>query len=95
MPRKVPNKGWSGPSSSLTQVWSVLPSRTPGLLPRAWNAAIAGLPIVCRSAVARYRYGAWAAWSNPPRDAAASPFLLGFGTAQPAIVDARSNAHRG
>lgn len=30
----------------------------------AWNAGIVGVLIACCSAVALYRYGAWAEWSN-------------------------------
>ncbi|MGX9121065.1 SPW repeat protein, partial [Mesorhizobium sp. BHbsci] len=39
---------------------------------------------VCCSAVALYRYGAWAEWSNLALGcwAVVAPFLLGFGSAQ-------------
>ena len=53
----------------------------------AWNAGIAGALIACCSAVALYRYGAWAEWSNLTLGcwAIAAPFLLGFGSAQGAM----------
>ena len=49
----------------------------------AWNAAIVGMLIMCSSAVALYRYGAWAEWSNITLAcwAIVAPFLLGFGSA--------------
>ena len=50
----------------------------------AWNAGIVGALIVCCSAVALYRYGDWAEWSNLTLGcwAVVAPFLLGFGSAQ-------------
>ncbi|TIM46777.1 MAG: hypothetical protein E5Y55_09540 [Mesorhizobium sp.] len=52
----------------------------------AWNAGIVGVLIACCSAVALYRYGAWAEWSNLALGwAAAAPFLLGPGSAQAAM----------
>ncbi|MDX8448250.1 SPW repeat protein [Mesorhizobium captivum] len=55
-----------------------------GLPAAAWNAGIVGSLIVCSSAVALYRYGDWAEWSNLTLGcwAAVAPFLLGFGSAQ-------------
>lgn len=49
----------------------------------AWNAGIVGTLIACCAAVALYRYGAWAEWSNIALGcwAAISPFALGFTTA--------------
>jgi hypothetical protein len=49
----------------------------------AWNAGIIGVLIASCSAVALYRYGAWAEWSNITLGswAVLSPFLLGFGSA--------------
>jgi len=46
----------------------------------AWNAGIVGTLIACCAAVALYRYGAWAEWSNIALGcwAAISPFALGF-----------------
>lgn len=53
----------------------------------AWNAGIVGVLIACCSAVALYRYGVWAEWSNVALGcwAAAAPFLLSFGSAQAAM----------
>lgn len=50
----------------------------------AWNAGIVGTLIVCCSAVALYRYGNWAEWSNLTLGcwALAAPFMLGFQSAQ-------------
>lgn len=50
----------------------------------AWNAGIAGLLIVCCSAMALYRYDIWAEWSNLTLGCwvMAAPFLLGFGAVQ-------------
>ncbi|RWD67034.1 MAG: hypothetical protein EOS36_03370 [Mesorhizobium sp.] len=50
----------------------------------AWNAGIIGSLIVCCSAVALYRYGDWAEWSNLTLGgwAVVAPFLLGFRSAQ-------------
>lgn len=47
----------------------------------AWDAGIVGTLIVCCSAVALYRYSAWAEWSNLTLGcwAVVAPFLLGFG----------------
>ncbi|MGX5804906.1 SPW repeat protein [Bradyrhizobium sp. Arg314] len=55
-----------------------------GLPAAAWNAGVVGSLIVCSSAVALYRYGDWAEWSNLTLGcwAAVAPFLLGFGSAQ-------------
>ncbi|CCV15510.1 SPW repeat protein [Mesorhizobium sp. STM 4661] len=48
----------------------------------AWNAGIVGTLIVCCSAVALYRYGDWAEWSNLTLGCwtVVAPFLLGFGS---------------
>ena len=48
----------------------------------AWNAGIVGTLMVCRSAMALYRYGAWTEWSNLTLAcwAVVAPFLLGFGS---------------
>jgi hypothetical protein len=53
----------------------------------ALNAGIVGVLIACCSAVALYRYGAWAEWSNLTFGcwAAAAPLLFGFGSAQAAM----------
>ena len=53
----------------------------------AWNAGIVGTLIACCAAVALYRYGAWAEWSNIALGcwAAISPFALGF-TSAPAAT---------
>jgi hypothetical protein len=53
----------------------------------AWNAGIGGVLIACCSAVALYRYGTWAEWSNLILGcwAVAAPFLLGFGSAPAAM----------
>lgn len=53
----------------------------------AWNAGIVGVLIACCSAVALYRYGAWAEWSNIVLGcwAVAAPFTIGFGSAQAAM----------
>lgn len=58
-----------------------------GLPAAAWNAGIVGTLIVCCSAMALYRYGAWAEWSNLALGswAVVAPFLLGFGSAQTPI----------
>jgi hypothetical protein len=55
-----------------------------GLPIAAWNAGIVGTLIVCCSAVALYRYGAWTEWSNLTLGcwAVAAPFVLGFWSAQ-------------
>ncbi|MFD1983611.1 SPW repeat protein [Mesorhizobium newzealandense] len=55
-----------------------------GLPLAVWNAGIVGALIVCCSAVALYRYGAWTEWSNLTLGcwAVVAPFLLGFGSAQ-------------
>jgi hypothetical protein len=53
----------------------------------AWNAGIVGVLIACCSAVALYRSGAWAEWSNLALGswAVAAPFLLGFGSVPAAM----------
>ncbi|OAP36582.1 hypothetical protein AU381_19005 [Sinorhizobium glycinis] len=58
-----------------------------GLPVVAWNAGITGTLMVCCSAVALTRYGAWAEWSNLLLGcwAAVAPFLLGFGSAPVAM----------
>jgi hypothetical protein len=50
----------------------------------AWNAAIVGTLILCCSAMALLRYGAWAEWSNITLGcwAVVAPFLLNFALAQ-------------
>lgn len=49
----------------------------------AWNAALVGVLIAYCSAVALYRYGGWAEWSNITLGcwAVLSPFVLGFAAA--------------
>lgn len=49
----------------------------------AWNTGIVGVAIAYCSAVALYRYGVWAEWSNITIGcwAVVSPFVLGFGAA--------------
>lgn len=49
----------------------------------AWNAGVVGTLIACCAAIALYRYGAWAEWSNIALGcwAALSPFVLGFTSA--------------
>ena len=53
----------------------------------AWNAVLVGGSIAFCSAVALRRYRPWAEWANLWLAcwAIASPFLLGFGSAQPAM----------
>lgn len=53
----------------------------------AWNAGIVGVLIACCSAVALFRYGDWAEWSNLTLGCwtVIAPFLLGFGTVQAAM----------
>jgi hypothetical protein len=53
----------------------------------ALNAGIVGTLIVYCSAVALFRYAAWAEWSNLTLGcwAMIAPFLLGFGSAQAAM----------
>ena len=48
----------------------------------AWNAGITGTLMVCCSAMALYRYGAWTEWSNITLGcwATVAPFLLRFGS---------------
>ncbi|BAV45389.1 Uncharacterized protein MLTONO_0486 [Mesorhizobium loti] len=55
-----------------------------GLPAAARNAGVVGVLIACSSAMALYRYGDWAEWSNLTLGcwAAVAPFLLGFGSAQ-------------
>lgn len=50
----------------------------------ASNAAIVGTSILCCSAMALYRYGSWAEWSNITLGcwAVVAPFLLDFASAQ-------------
>jgi hypothetical protein len=84
MTSEVPSKGLEWTNLVLgaglacaTLAFAELPAAT-------WNGGIVGLLIACCSAVALYRYGAWAEWSNLALAcwAVASPFLLGFGSAQ-------------
>jgi hypothetical protein len=53
-----------------------------GLPVAAWNAGVVGVLILCCSAMALYRYGVWAEWTNFTLGcwAMVAPFLLGFGS---------------
>ncbi|CAM3111302.1 SPW repeat protein [Paracoccus nototheniae] len=87
MKTEVPSKGleWTNLLLGLGLACAALAF---GALPAAaWNAGIVGLLVVCCSAVALGRYGAWAEWSNIALGcwAIAAPFMLGFGAAQTAM----------
>jgi len=58
-----------------------------GVPAAAWNAGMVGSLIAICSAIALYRYGDWAEWSNLTLGswAVVAPFLLGFGSASTAM----------
>ncbi|MGX9119062.1 SPW repeat protein [Mesorhizobium sp. BHbsci] len=84
MRNEVPSKGLEWTNLVLGAVLACAAFMFAGLPAAAWNAGIVGTLIVCCSAVALYRYGAWAEWSNLTLGcwAVIAPFLLGFGSAQ-------------
>jgi hypothetical protein len=53
----------------------------------AWNVGIVGTLIACSSAIALYRYGDWAEWSDLTLGSwvVVAPFLLGFESAPAAM----------
>lgn len=81
---EVPNKGLEWTNLVLGAVLACAAYFFVGQPVAAWNAGIVGALIVCCSAVALYRYAAWAEWSNLILGcwAVIAPFLLGFGAAQ-------------
>lgn len=81
---EVPSKGLVWTNLILGACLACAAIKFAGLPLAAWNAGITGTLIVCCSAVALYRYGAWTEWSNLTLGcwAAIAPFLLGFGSAQ-------------
>lgn len=84
MPSEVPSKGLEWTNLILGACLACAAFMFAGLHLAAWNAEIVGTLIVCCSAVALYRYGAWIEWSNLTLGswAVVAPFLLGFGSAQ-------------
>ncbi|MEI9431984.1 SPW repeat protein [Mesorhizobium sp. Cs1299R1N3] len=87
MKSEVPSKGLEWTNLILGAGLACAAFLFAGLPAAAWNAGIVGTLIVCCSAVALYRYGAWAEWSNLTLGswAVIAPFLLGFGSAQAAM----------
>ena len=81
---EVPSKGGEWTNLVLGLALACTAITFAGLPIAAWNAGIVGALIVCCSAVALYRYGAWTEWSNLVLGcwAVIAPFLLGFGSAQ-------------
>ncbi|AZO69976.1 SPW repeat protein [Mesorhizobium sp. M1D.F.Ca.ET.043.01.1.1] len=81
---EVPSKGLEWTNLILGACLACAAIKFAGLPLAAWNAGITGTLIVCCSAVALSRYGAWTEWSNLTLGcwAAIAPFLLGFGSAQ-------------
>ena len=84
MSREVPSKGLEWTNLVLGAGLACAAFMFTELPSAAWNAGIVGALIVCCSAVALYRYGDWAEWSNLTFGcwAVVAPFLLGFGSAQ-------------
>lgn len=84
MPSEVPSKGLEWTNLILGACLACAAFMFAGLPLAAWSAGIVGTLIVCCSAVALYRYGAWTEWSNLTLGswAVVAPFLLGFGSAQ-------------
>ena len=84
MTNEVPNKGLEWTNLVLGACLAFAAFMFAELPAAAWNAGIVGTLIVCCSAVALYRYGDWAEWSNLTLGcwAVVAPFLLGFGEAQ-------------
>ena len=84
MRSEVPSKGWEWTNLVLGLALACTAIMFAGLPIAAWNAGIVGALIVCCSAVALHRYGAWTEWSNLVWGcwAMIAPFLLGFGAAQ-------------
>jgi hypothetical protein len=87
MTSEVPSKGLEWTNLVLGACLACAAFAFAELPAAAWNAGIVGVLIACCSAVALYRYGAWAEWSNVALGcwAVAAPFLLGFGSAQAAM----------
>ena len=81
---EVPSKGLEWTNLILGACLACAAFMFAGLPLAVWNAGIVGALIVCCSAVALYRYGAWTEWSNLTLGcwAVVAPFLLGFGSAQ-------------
>jgi hypothetical protein len=81
MKNEVPSKGleWANLVLGAGLACAAVPFA--GLPLAAWNAGIVGLLIVFFAALALYRYGAWAEWSNLVLGcwAVIAPFVLGFG----------------
>ena len=84
MRSEVPSKGWEWTNLVLGLALTCTAITFAGLPIATWNAGIVGALIVCCSAVALYRYGAWTEWSNLVLGcwAVIAPFLLGLGSAQ-------------
>ena len=84
MTSEIPSKGLEWTNLVLGAALACAAFMFTELPPAAWNAGIVGVLIVCCSAVALYRYGDWAEWSNLTLGcwAVVAPFLLGFGSAQ-------------
>ena len=84
MRSEIPSKGLEWTNLILGAGLACAAISFAGLPAAAWNAGVVGVLIVCGSAVALYRYGDWAEWSNLTLGcwAVAAPFALGFGSAQ-------------
>ncbi|MDI7863623.1 SPW repeat protein [Rhizobiaceae bacterium n13] len=83
MKNEIPSKGFEWCNLLLGAGLACSASMFADLPAAAWNAGIVGALIVCCSAIALYRYGDWAEWSNLTLGcwAVVAPFLLGFGNA--------------
>lgn len=82
MTSEVPSKGLEWTNLILGAGLACAAFMFAGAPVAAWNAGIVGTLMVCCSAMALYRYGAWAEWSNLALGcwAVVAPFLLGFGS---------------
>jgi hypothetical protein len=87
MTSEVPSKGLEWTNLILGAGLACAAFMFPGQPAAAWDAGIVGTLIVCCSAMALYRYGAWAEWSNLILGcwAVVAPFVLGFGAPQNAM----------
>jgi hypothetical protein len=82
MNNEIPSKGLEWTNLLLGVALACAAFLFAALPAAAWNAGIVGILIATCSAVALYKYAAWAEWSNITLGswAVISPFLLGFGS---------------
>lgn len=82
MKAEVPSKGLEWTNLIVGAGFACAAFVFTGMPLAAWNAGIVGALIACLSAVALYRYGSGAEWSNVTLGswAIVSPFVLGFAT---------------